>query len=600
MKSLVSFITQSLLSKFVELALNMSAKNANYYFSAPTPATTIPGASPSAAETERDVVTYGEATAEAAHLAGSPICLDVAVGNAKSPGKIAVYLKHQPTPAQERKLFQLSNGCRACAERYKEFTCMSGEGCPLLSDRMKIALGTCSNRQAAANFKELCELATEISKQPVDGISIEEGQMVGGHALEEGGYYHLTCNIPKEKQTTVSRTQVALLRKAVQRYGSELMPELVGRLLADGVDEAILSLELMLTCLAAPYGVRFQPTVDWLLRIARVVKEKGTLPKHMTSANKHLFFLKILCLSPILEDNGTAVAPFYHTANHNILDLLKTADSVDGMTKMLTARLSPENYQRPTAAPSLGQIANAEKELGDFSNSVMTQRECIEKYPQAIALSSANNDSKNSSSSAYEQMKEDVLKSSGSKSRGGFATRCGVGPLSMMIKNISSIKELLEFLRKHPDTPIELQTTQMILSYASTSTLDQSRLKHPHLWAFLPGYARNAFGIDGYMRLKIVLPMYEYIHGYKIVLFVPENVKIDRPVGNCCFPEFLTSSYTRTCGTAFERMNTLSKIKIPDEPVMFGVGVSTTDANGKLSHSLMFRIDGELVQIDKL
>ena len=528
---------------------------------------------------------------------------------------IAVFCRHVITKEQEFALNTLCKTwkCKSCTDRLKNFVCLSGQHGRLMGREMQEILRGCNCPADARTFANICELSEEICRQRVISLSIQEGSFVDNHLLISGGFHHITCDIPESFRTNIhseepgeekeATTDLELIGKAFHRYLPEMLPKLISNLFTHGVVEAIESLELMKLCLAkAAYGNKFQPTVDWLLRIAQHVRATKPM-EHMNHSEKYVFYAQILLWGPIRKDNQDALAYFYHTANNNIIDLLNKAESIDEMTALIQERLSPENYQRrdPNAEISDGQIREAERRLGEFSNSVMTVEYARATIPQIIALKIVESDKndKNSSMHAFAQMKQ--------KSSGSFAARCGsdakkreIEAKKREIEAIRTIRELLEYLRSHPETLLELDAGNLRISYAATSTLAREKLKHPHLWAFL-GTTGSSCNLDNYVRITNILPMFEYIAGGKNILFVPENVKIDRSeVPNCCFPQFLEASYTRTCGPAFEGINSLIKITVPDEPIMFGVGTSSVDDIGTLASKLNFKVDGIPISICKL
>ena len=67
-----------------------------------------------------------------------------------------------------------------------------------------------------------------------------------------------------------------------------------------------------------------------------------------------------------------AVAFFCQTGKQ-LIDLMKDAHDEKSMAILCNARLDPRNYQRPTAEPSAGQVTEAIKHLGDFTNTVRCQ-----------------------------------------------------------------------------------------------------------------------------------------------------------------------------------------------------------------------------------
>ena len=72
-------------------------------------------------------------------------------------------------------------------------------------------------------------------------------------------------------------------------------------------------------------------------------------------------------------------------------------------------------------------------------------------------------------------------------------------------------------------------------------------------------------------------------------------------ITNCCFPVFLSDKYTRTLGPAFEKLNKLTLLVVPEnEKLSHGIGMSAVDRDLNLMRKLNFRIDGVEITISKL
>jgi hypothetical protein len=108
------------------------------------------------------------------------------------------------------------------------------------------------------------------------------------------------------------------------------------------------------------------------------------------------------------------------------------------------------------------------------------------------------------------------------------------------------------------------------------------------MWAF----TRSVTISSGWVKVKCVNPMYKYIDSHKNIAFIldSDSVLSKSGISNCCFPEFLTTAYARTCDKAFERINTLKKITIPSGDVAIGVGTSIS--HSKLVTCINVKING--------
>lgn len=280
-------------------------------------------------------------------------------------------------------------------------------------------------------------------------------------------------------------------------------------------------------------------------------------------------------------------------AHGNVIPLLDKATSRSAMVRMLTERVDPRNYQRPTAAPTAGQVQNAISALGDFSNRVMTHDEAA-ALPYAIRLRSTTAGKATSSSMATFK---DMLAATRKKNPAGFAGRCG--PTSTV--RVETVTDLLTALRADPGKRLEVRTRGMPDVYLATTTLEPAKLCVPHLWAYTGTHGAGYFP-DEWSEVAVVNPLFEYVTIYKSVFFLPKNVRPPATIGNCCFPEFLETSLRRTCRTAFEEMNRRLRLAIDKAQgtVAVGVGVCATNERGDLRTPLTVRLDGREFTIRRL
>jgi hypothetical protein len=206
----------------------------------------------------------------------------------------------------------------------------------------------------------------------------------------------------------------------------------------------------------------------------------------------------------------------------------------------------------------------------------MTHEE-VSKLPHAIILNPYIKE-KCGSMEAFEDMK------SGLKSKGSFASKCS----NISIKNIKTFDELYRYLEKNPNTELFINSNLANPLYIAKTTLDKEKIKVPHMWAFTKSIKISS----GWVKVKYIIPMYKYIESHKNIGFIldSKNVLTKSEIQNCCFPEFLTPAYARTCDKAFERVNTLKKITIPSGDVAIGIGISIS--NSELVRSINFKING--------
>ena len=607
----------------------MSSKNKGYYFLAFSQATL---ANP------EDEESYNRSIERSRAYAGVPHLFKLSTGLT-----VCGFAVHDLPDPLQRRISRAANSwrCWQCESNIWDAIVKSGPSGPLVGPNMcKVLVEGCTDEADKTSFDEISTLASEIFDMPVTGITFEQDRTVGGAIENSGQYHHFSCRIPSSHMPTVNRETFDLIQKAYHRYIPQIFPKLIETLLLHGVEKAILSLKLLEECLKkANYGYKFTPTVDWLIIIANKVKEIGKEPLQMSSRDRIVFYTEMLLLSPISKDNHDAVSYYVHTAKNNILDLLENPNisSPEDMTKLVESRLAPETFQRrdPNANISAAQLSNAITALGDFSTSVITRVTAHERLQDVIELfdpkfptfstasssflasatssslsASAASSSPSASSAVYSMLADKIAadkNASGkvaSKQKGlSFAERAGIDDIEHKISKIKSLTELIDFLTSYPNTKLELQMGSISLAYLADSDLDKEKLKYPHMWAF-PRYDGRAAGYDDFEQIQFIVPMFRYIRDYRSVFFIPfknfDTKKYGHLLGNCCFPVFLSSSYTRTCGPVFDRMNTCTRVKLSDEPLMIGVGNSAVSEIGKLMRPMKFRVRGVLIDIDTL
>jgi hypothetical protein len=83
------------------------------------------------------------------------------------------------------------------------------------------------------------------------------------------------------------------------------------------------------------------------------------------------------------------------------------------------------------------------------------------------------------------------------------------------------------------------------------------------------------------------------------VLFVLD-IKKTNDLKNCCIPQFLSSAYSRICGTAFNDLNNKTNVNVPKGPLAAGYGASATNEKMDLNRPITVRINGKVIVINRL
>jgi len=498
--------------------------------------------------------------------------------------------QHQvPDGGRDRayRLMKELDNCHTCADRFGQLHALSDADSSVWSCFTEIDPVYVHR----AEYQEMAAFAVSATKTPITGLVLLHQDTLCGHSMTIGGWNHIVRPVRAEHQSAKPTERTKLILDAIPRYvTSGLFDRFLTRLIPQGKD----SLALMKTCLdKAAYGLKFIPAVDWCITVLDDLASRPKQWQYFTPKEKVIFALHHIIRAGLSKDLHGTVAMLFQTASNNIVGLLEDAKSEAAMTAMCEERLNPLNYLRPKAAASAGQIEEAIKYLGDFTNTVLTGSRAKELIPEIVChgQSMTQPDPASSMSGFSAQLaKAQAAKAVGTPS---FASRCGKTSSDVDIKTINSVGKFVEFARGHPESVVEISLDSGDVAYAAETTLSLDILAHRHLWAFLQGWDKSKFGLTGpYARVAMTIPMYEYIVGYKNCLFVIEGIKPTCRLGNCCFPELLSSQYQRVCRTAFEGLNRTTQIVVPDGQLMMGIGSSVSDAYGKLQRPVKLRIDG--------
>jgi hypothetical protein len=524
--------------------------------------------------------------------------------------KVTVALRHGGNPKEFCDMIRRQHGCNECVSRCKMLGRLSiidkkGRSIPLFMVHPKLL---------DESYAALAQANGELCLAPIAGLKVLVGSHVGGYVEEEGmepstekPFRHYHIRIPEDKRSDVDAVEAKRLEKAFWRYCPTLLPSLLDTLLpqkeAGTVEEKVVRMKSSLLVAQsalseAVYGDRLLPSLKWLLRVVEYFEREGKLPLQRTKDQLWLLCAEMLlwtAIHPDGTDGKNAVSPVIQQAHGNLIPLLDKAMDKPAMVKMLNDRMDPRNYQRPTAAPTQGQIQNAMSVLGEFSNRVLTVEEAV-ALPHAISLCSSPLASSSSSSMPSSMATfKDMLATASScatrttKNPGAFASRCATGALE-----IRTVRDLVAHLKARPRTRLEVCVRGMGDMYVGGTTLPKEKLCVPHFWAFTGtrGTYTRTFP-DDWAEVVVVHPLYEYLSQYRTVLLVLKNMRMSTTVGNCCFPEFLEPQYRRTCRSAFEEMNRRVRLEIKgNEPMAMGVGICAINESGKLNSSVSVRVDG--------
>jgi len=384
-----------------------------------------------------------------------------------------------------------------------------------------------------------------------------------------------------------------LLKCALHKY-TPLVTQLVKQLIAkDGIVE---SLDLFKSIVKdADYAEKLLPGTIWLEKVLETIRENASGKKnfsHLTAGQQMKIVGEIILSSRIAQCYDGAVITDYHQSKQ-VLDLLRDAQSESGLRSVLQIRMDPQNYQRRTTAPTTGQIGEAKKKLGNFKNTIMTIPE-LEELGSVVRVNEVSEQEEHVG--VFDQMlatKKDGSQSSSYRKTHDFASRVGSSGLTP-----TTMEKLYQLIQDGTITKLEVDTSGLRTVYVAKTTLDQGSLCVPHLWSFTDEKTR--FG--GRQEITHLQHIKTHQHDNWMFILKGASESLKRlqfgKKSNCCFPEFLSTSIKRHCGSAFEEVNRITPIEVPEGPIAMGVGTSVTSTDysgkGKLLGPVSFYLNGSL------
>ena len=577
-------------------------------------------------------------------VAAAPISfLKLQTGNQKT---ISCVLVHDHDSHDRNAAYRLAKqlgDCNECARRFAlMYNLTDVDGMPLVfsAEIVNSIAPECKGYDVFVAMKEMVAAATA---RPATGLKVLRSQKTlfgfpehAGRMRIGGGnfrpYRHWFVPVADRDCTDAKIHEDELVRfeRAIHRYiGQEHMD----RVMAGAAAQGMASLKLLEKCLqGVTYGEKFLPSTRWLMRVLADLNAFGCAFGELTARQKLSVYAKHLLVSGLANDmNSMAVSFFIQTASNNIIGLLNDATGEAQMIAMCGERLSPSNYQRPSAnaALTIGQIDESAKHLGEFVNSIMTIRELETRIPAVVTMRTSTpaprGGGSGSSTAAYAAMRTSTpaprgggsgsstaayaaMRTEASKGKSPtFADRCGEDCMTQEIKALKTVADVVEFCRANLDAVLEIDAHSRkrsnAVAYIAKTTLSPDRLRHPHLGAFLNGVIDlTQYGMSGWMRVTHICPTYEYAGPNAV--FVVRGAVASADMPNCCFAADLDSKYTRVCGSVYERVGQTTPITVPLGPIALGLGCSRCNEAGDLTGAgkqpISLRINQIPVEIAKM
>jgi hypothetical protein len=476
------------------------------------------------------------------------------------------------------KLIMPEWGCLHCASRLKSlrlFADANGEPVfcnlkdPMRTERQAKINATCDRLIAAYTKlypdKWTLEIVTEDTfYSPYEGES------------PEGRPYAHYSYVPSSTTGYLSEVEKNLLVKAIHKY-VPLISALLDKVgLMTHIRDSCKELRTLL--LKSRYGKTVVPALNWFMSLLDKVTWTDW---ESTPWNERLRILgEVICCSSIKEgDSKSAHIGFYQTVNGFIMDIFENGHTPEGVVRLIEERLSPDKYRRKTADPKEAHIKAAEEFCRNIVNTIETTNQ-LECHPGCVRIQAKPVTAQD----AFAQMR-----SPSSNKYGGFAQKM------RKHSTAQTITEVIADIESGLITGVEMVCDEMEVVYTAHTTLKESDLSvnTKHLWCFLgrnSGYTRFRGG------MKKVTHIYQFKTGrFNNILFIIDGARdtLDaNPITkNCCFPELLAPKH-RSAERAFEKLNSLLPVQIPDtkEALSIGVGSSVGFEDGRLTTPITLRL----------
>ena len=507
-----------------------------------------------------------------------------------------LFKHNSPDTSKVTQVTQQLHKCRCCASRIKEmFKLSDKKGSIILPENVMSVIGDDFNRKS---YEEIQKVTHTVCRHDIVGFVFLHDSYLYNYQPMEGGFKHFHINISEENQsdTSFALEEYILFEGAITRYiVQKQMCRLIDRLVVQGPA----SLQILESCLQkVAYGDKFLMSVRWAKTL---LEDLGTHQKNLDQMNpktKFIFYMKHLLNGTLAPDLSSGTVCYECQTLAQLVELMEVAKNEKAMMSICEDRLNPTKYQRPTAPATAGQVSVAMKHLGDFTISVAK----ISSYPNAVLVGVKT--IKDSSSSAMNGFTAQMDKACIKEKKSTFADRCIGGIIFTEVNELKTIKDVINFIKKHPEVEVQINTTGLSPMYLAETTLSQDKLCVPFMWSFINSQSPSLWNMSKWSTITHIIPIWESLSGTayaRNAMFIIKDAKMPSNTEVCTFPEFLSSEYTRTCRTAFEGLKKTMKLIIPtDEPLAFGVGTSSKDENHNLYTNITLKILDIEIIISKL
>jgi len=412
------------------------------------------------------------------------------------------------------------------------------------------------------------ELA-DASHGPFKGFKVVTGPMREHH---DGSYVHFEL-------TPAPSVLTHFTAQDYEWFLHQYVGTLMRSLQTNGRQGILESLTLLIETLGkVNYGDKIIYAVRWY---ASAMEAWMAVPYDAPRFAREIVVAQALVKARLEKGHGheRIVCTSLHQMLQNGLDALATANSVEGLRRLLESRFSPATYMRRTGPASTGQLTEA---MDHFSGcgftmpKLMSTAELVSSYGGvAVATDQPTASALDVWAASAARLKK--------KTASNFANRAAAS--HFIAPNTFEEIETRIMAGDMPGLEVQMngQTPINVTSYEQSA---RALFKYPYFWSFRNKSNPEIYGLPntGFCKVNAIA-----FPGRSVFIGIVGAVPAAK-MGNTCFPSYLASAHARKCGPAFEELNK-QEMLIPSDCQEFalGIGESRVDESGRACGTMTFR-----------
>lgn len=390
---------------------------------------------------------------------------------------------------------------------------------------------------------------------------------------KKGGYHHF-CAITN--LTDLDFTEIKKKKKISNKYFDTFFNFFT----THGVKGTIETLNTLIKHLEkVVYGDKLRESAKWFKK--HIVDNF----KELSVVEKHKIIYEAMFDQPNAKDieSKDVTLIYFDQFKNNTLDALKVADDLDSLGKLLESRLNPKKYCVKTAEPTEKQVDVAIKLIGDFSVTLMTFDEVIEKL----------NGIKINQEKPIVTKSISAMKGLSTKKKSKDIVSC-IANFGIKTKNFNSVSTFDDIIDLAPDK-LEINTSNLhVLIVNKFEGLSPDIYKYDYTWGYYNASTVKDINLNGeWQKVTGIMKL-----GDRNYLITLENAQINKKMmGICCHTQLLNNDYRKSLEQVWGNLHSTMKLQYPESgPYAIGVGVSQEiieDGSApRVRNGVSFRVDG--------